>query len=102
MLLAHPLTQTLSLEAQQQWWSWSIWMVSKFQRTSSAVEERNGWLSQLHHTNLGLDRNTLQVPKIIHNYGLKRPDGTTAAQRLFDKPFPDLFDWGLEQMDELP
>ena len=101
-LMTHPLTQTLSVEEQQQWWSWSIWMVSKFQRTSSAVEGRNGCLSQLHHTNRGLDRSTLQVLKIIHNYGLKRPDGTTAAQRLFGQPFPDLFEWVLEQMDELP
>ena len=101
-LMTHPLTQTLSVEEQQQWWSWSIWMVSKCQRTSSAVEGRNGCLSQFHHTNRGLDRSTLQVLKIIHNYGLKRPDGTTAAQRLFGQPFPDLFEWVLEQMDELP
>jgi hypothetical protein len=34
----------------------------------------------------------LKVLTIIHNFDLKRQDGTTAVQRLFDKPFPDLFE----------
>ena len=38
----------------------------------------------------------------MHNYGLTRSDGTTAAQRLFGTPFPDLFEWLVEQMGELP
>ena len=63
-LSAHSLTQTLSVDEQQQWWSWSIWMVSKFQRTSSAVEGRNGCLSHIHHTSRGLDTNSLQVLKL--------------------------------------
>ena len=101
-LTAHSLTQTLSLDEQQRWWSWSMEMVSKFQRTSSAVEGRNGCLAQLHHAHRGIDPKTLQVFKIIHNYDLRRVDGTTAAQRLFGKPFPDLFESVLMQMDELP
>ncbi|WP_366933300.1 DUF6399 domain-containing protein [Nostoc sp. NMS7] len=28
---------------------------------------------------------------MIHNFDLKRDDGTTAAQRLFGKSFPDKF-----------
>lgn len=29
----------------------------------------------------------------IHNFDLKRADGTTAAERLFRTLFPDWFDW---------
>ena len=100
--LHHPLTLALSQDEQQQWWVWSMWMVAKFQRTSSAVEGRNGYLSRLHHTNRGLAQPTLKVLTIIHNYDLKRLDGTTAAQRLFGEPFPDLFGWVLENMGEIP
>ncbi|MCM1983778.1 DUF6399 domain-containing protein, partial [Lyngbya confervoides] len=98
----HSLTHTLSPDEQQRWWAWSTEMVAKFQRTSSAVEGRNGCLAQLHHTQRGIDPKTLQTFKIIHNYDLRRFDGTTAAQRLFGHPFPDLFESVLAQMDELP
>jgi hypothetical protein len=101
-LLIHPLTATLTQHEQEQWWIWSMWMVAKFQRTSSAVEGRNGYLSRLHHTSRGLDPQTLKSLTIIHNYDLKRADGTTAAQRLFGQPFPDLFEWLVEQMGEAP
>ena len=36
----HPFTQNLSESDREQWWNWGIWMVSKFQRSSSAVEGR--------------------------------------------------------------
>ncbi len=39
---------------------------------------------------------------VIHNYGIKREDGITAAMRLFDAEFPDLFSWLLGRMGELP
>ncbi|MBV8884907.1 MAG: hypothetical protein JO235_13060 [Chroococcidiopsidaceae cyanobacterium CP_BM_RX_35] len=39
---------------------------------------------------------------VIHNFDLKRSDGTTAAQRLFGRQFPNLFTWVLDQMGELP
>ncbi len=52
------------------------------ERTSSAVEGRNGYLSGLHHPNRGFTEQTLKVLTVIHNFDLKRDDGTTAAQRL--------------------
>lgn len=36
------------------------------------------------------------------NFDLKRSDGTTAAQRLFGRQFPNLFAWVMERMGELP
>ena len=82
--------------------SWAEWMVSNFQRTSSAVEGRNGWLSQMHHNGRGLTPNRLKAQTVLHNYYLKRDDGTTAAERLFRKKFPDPLEWVVERMGDLP
>ncbi|MFM7448016.1 MAG: DUF6399 domain-containing protein [Leptolyngbyaceae cyanobacterium] len=100
--LAASFTQTLPHLEQQQWIDWAIWMCDKFQRTSAAIEGRNGYLSALHHANRGFTEQTLKVLTIIHNFDLKRDDGTTAAQRLFGKPFPDLFEFIVQNMGELP
>ena len=84
------------------WQSWAEWMVSNFQRTSSAVEGRNAYLSQRHHSGRGILPERLKALTIIHNFTLKRFDGTTAANRLFGKEFPDLFEWVVHKMDDLP
>jgi hypothetical protein len=96
----HPLTASLIHE--KEWLSWAKWMVSNFQRTSSAVEGRNGWLSQIHHNGRGLPTKRLRALTIIHNYYLKRSDGTTAAERLFRQKFDDPFEWLVEHFTELP
>jgi len=101
-LIAHPLTTALSKEQFTQWQSWAQWMVTKFQRTSSAVEGRNGYLSQIHHNRRGLSSQRLRVMTTIHNFHLRRSDGTTAAQRLFGQPSPNLFEWLVHQMPNLP
>ncbi len=103
LAFAHdPVTLSLSSKSLPQWWSWAEWMTSKFQRTSSAVEGRNGYLSQLHHCGRGLSAHRLQVLTVIHNFALTRSDGTTAAQRLFGQPFPELFEYLVVHMGELP
>ncbi|MHC5939501.1 DUF6399 domain-containing protein, partial [Nostoc sp.] len=58
---------------------WASWMVSKCQRSSSAVEGHNGYLSQVYHNRRGLSSRRLQVMTVIHNFHIKRSDGTTAA-----------------------
>lgn len=95
-------TASLTAAEQQRWMDWASWMCGKFQRTSSAVEGRNGYLSRLHQANRGFTEQTLQVLTIIHNFDLKRDDGSTAAQRLFGKPFPDLFESVVRNLGELP
>ncbi len=40
---ADAFTQNLAHTQQQQWLDWALWMCAKFQRTSSAVEGRNGY-----------------------------------------------------------
>ncbi len=101
-LLTHSMTQHIDDTQRQSWITWCQWMAAKYQRTSSAVEGRNGYLSRLHHAARGLSSQTLQVLTIIHNFDLKRADGTTAAERLFDHSFPDVFEWVVEHMGDLP
>jgi hypothetical protein len=95
-------TNALPASEKQLWLDWAIWMCAKFQRTSSAVEGRNGYLSGLHHSNRGFTAQTLKVLTIIHNFDIKRDDGSSPAQRLFGKPFPDLFEWVVPRMGQLP
>jgi hypothetical protein len=101
-LLAHSLTSSMPAAERQDWIDWARWMANNYQRTSSAIEGRNGYLTRLHHAGRGFSPQTLKVLTIIHNFHLKRPDGTTAAQRLFDYEFPDLFEWVVEHMGDLP
>lgn len=100
--LHHPLTGTLTSPEFERWHRWARDLVAQFQRASSPVEGRNGYLSQLHQCRRGTSTQRLKVMTVIHNFDLKRADGTTAAERLFRTPFPDLFAWLMERMGELP
>jgi hypothetical protein len=99
---AHALTGTFSEDEILFWQNWAQEMVGKFHRASSAVEGRNGFLSQIYHNNRGLDSNRLKALTVMHNYFTTRSDGSTAAQRLFGERPPDLFEWLLHRMGELP
>ena len=74
----------------------------KFQRTSSAVEGRNGTLSRMNHNLRAVPLTRLKALTVVHNFGIKRQDGTTAAVRLFGEKFPDIFEWIAERMGDLP
>jgi hypothetical protein len=99
---AHPLTADLPADELTYWQAWAEEAVGRFHRSSSAVEGRNGYLSQMYHNRRGLEPGRLQALTVMHNYGIKRSDGTTAAERLFGTPFPDVFEWLVGQMGELP
>ncbi|MBF0460682.1 MAG: hypothetical protein HQL87_04725 [Magnetococcales bacterium] len=99
---ANPLTQRLSSVDVARWRAWAEWMTNKFQRTSSAVEGRNGCLSQMYHNGRGMTVRRLKALTVSHNFDRRRGDGTTAAERLFGMQFPDLFEWTVERMGELP
>jgi hypothetical protein len=101
-LQADAFTATLPESELQRWLEWAEWMAKQFHRSSSAVEGRNGYLSQMYHNGRGLTEKRLRALTVIHNYGLTRADGTTAAMRLFDQTFPDLFSWLVDEMGELP
>ncbi|MCP5014226.1 MAG: hypothetical protein GY938_02965 [Ketobacter sp.] len=98
----HPLTPLCHPAHWQQYNQWAETMVARFQRTSSPVEGRNGFLSQIHQAGRGISQKRLPVLRVLHNFELKRADGTTAAERFFEMEFPDLFEWILPQMGDLP
>ena len=101
-LAQHPLSTTLAADVRERWHVWAGEWAGKFQRASSAVEGRNGYLSQLNHCARGTSAKRLSVMTVIHNFDLKRADGTTAAERLFGTAPPDLFDWVVARMGPLP
>jgi len=59
-------------------------LAAVFQRSSSNVEGRNGYLSLRSHQLRGLDLpRKRECFTAVHNFFLTRPDGTTAAERFF-------------------
>ncbi|MEW6736820.1 MAG: DUF6399 domain-containing protein, partial [Acidobacteriota bacterium] len=69
-----------------------------FQRSSSCVEGRNGQFSLRHHSLHRIGIRKLQALTIVHNYFIKRRDGTTAAQRFFGSKPADLFQWLIDRV----
>lgn len=69
-----------------------------FQRSSSCVEGRNGQLSLHHHGHHRLSDRKLAALTAVHNFFIRRPDGTTAAERFFGRPPAPLFAPLLERL----
>jgi len=69
-----------------------------FQRSSSCVEGRNGQLSLRHHGLREITARKLQVLGVLHNFVIKREDGSTAASRFFGQPHRELFPWLVENL----
>jgi hypothetical protein len=63
-----------------------------FQRSSSNVAGRNGYLSLRNHQLRGLDHPRKRAClTAVHNFFLTRPDGTTAAERFFGQKPRSMF-----------
>jgi hypothetical protein len=74
-----------------------------FQRSSSNVEGRNGYLSLRNHQLRGLDRPRKRAClTTIHNFFLTRADGTTAAERFFGQKPRSMFAAILASVDLPP
>ena len=73
-----------------------------FQRSSSCVEGRNGQLALHHHGKHRLSNRKLAVLTAVHNYFIRRPDGTTAAERFFGQPPAPMFAYLLTAIDPPP
>ncbi|MCU0593290.1 MAG: DUF6399 domain-containing protein [Desulfobacterales bacterium] len=73
-----------------------------FQRSSSCVEGRNGHLSLYHHGSHRLSDRKLAALTALHNFYVRRPDGTTAAERFFGRAHPALFEQVLAHVDLPP
>jgi hypothetical protein len=98
----HSCTRQLQPELLADWQAWAAAHAKAFQRASSAVEGRNGYLSQMQHNHRGLPARRYSVWTALHNFDGRAKDGTTPASRFFRRSFPDLFESVLSQIDELP
>jgi len=98
----HAITQRLAPQVLANWKAWATDRVNAFQRTSSAVEGRNGYLSQMHHNHRGLPKRRYKVWTVLHNFDCRAADGTTPASRFFRQTFPDLFETVLSHIEALP
>lgn len=70
-----------------------------FQRSSSCVEGRNGQLALRHHSLHRISNRKLSALTTVHDYFVKRDDGTTAAERFFGSKPRALFEWLLDRVD---
>jgi hypothetical protein len=98
----HPCTRQLKPELLADWKAWAADHAKAFQRASSAVEGRNGSLSQMQHNHRGLPARRYPVWTALHHVDCRAADRTTPASRFFRRSFPDLFESVLSQIDELP
>jgi hypothetical protein len=93
----------LSPEAQHHLHDEAKRLAAVFQRSSSNVEGRNGYLSLRSHQLRGLDRPRKRACfTTIHNFFLTRPDGTTAAERFFGQKPRSMFMTILDSVELAP
>jgi len=93
----------LSAEAQTRLHDEAKRLATVFQRSSSNVEGRNGYLSLRSHQLRGLDLpRKRECFTAIHNFFLTRPDGTTAAERFFGQKPRSMFAAILESVELAP
>lgn len=92
------LWSTLSCEAKADLEHKAQLCADYFQRSSSCVEGRNGHLSLKHHALHQLTSRKLKTLTVLHNYLVRRPDGSTAAERFYNGKPRDLFAWLLEHL----
>jgi len=96
--------ETISKEQNKELEIKALELCRKFQRTSSQVEGRNGYLSMINHNQRSFDQERLKVLTVIHNFDIYGLDGKTPAQRLFgDKIKQDkIIDYLIQNFGELP
>jgi hypothetical protein len=82
----------LSPTAQSQLKQQATTLAEVFQRSSSNVEGRKGYLSLRTHQLRGLEHPRKRAClTAVHNFGLTRADGTTAAERFFGQKPRSMF-----------
>lgn len=94
----HKITQQLTQEQQLICQRWAERIVRSFQRASSQVEGRNGYLAFVHKAHRGLPEQRLKVLTVVHNFDIRGIDNKTPAERLFQKEFPDVFEFVLNNV----
>jgi hypothetical protein len=89
---------SLNASDQEQLRERAVLCATLFQRSSSCVEGRNGHLALKHHALHRLSGRKLSVLTVLHNYFVRRADGSTAAERFYGQPPRDLFAWLLNHI----
>lgn len=79
-------------------WSMGERCADLFQRSSSCVEGRNGYLSLRHHHLHKIRSGKLRVLTVLSNYFLKGEREATAAERFFGSKPKDLFETLCEKL----
>lgn len=72
-----------------------------FQRSSSCVEGRNARLRMKHEGFHRLSDRKLTALTVMHNFHVRRRDGTTPAERFFGKSHINLFEWLVDEVQML-
>jgi len=75
-----------------------------FQRASSQVEGRNGYLAMMNHTQRGFDKQRLEALTVVHNFDIRGWDDLTPAERLFGTEINDvsIFDYLVKNISDMP
>ena len=81
-----------SIELKGDWMRQAQERAELFQRSTGCVEGRNGMLSLLHHRCHRLSTSRLKALTVVHNYHIRRQDGSTAAERFFEQKHGNLFE----------
>jgi len=96
------LENYMTVEQYEQCKKWAERIARTFQRSSSQVEGRNGYLAFIHKASRGLTNQRLKTLTVVHNFDTIGWDGKTPAERLFDREFPNLFEFVLENVTAFP
>jgi len=64
-----------------------------FVRCSSGTEGHNQWTARHLHRHHGVRADWLAALKVVHNFMLRRADGTTAAQRFYGRSHGNLLEY---------
>jgi hypothetical protein len=69
-----------------------------FVRCTGSTEGHNGWLRLRFHQRHAVTPAWLDTQRVLHNFLIRRADGTTAAQRFFDAAHGDLVEYLVARM----
>jgi len=98
---ADPLTRQLEADTLPEWVEWANWIALKYQRTTSAVEGRNGYLSRLHHSSRGFSaskRCSLESTILTSGERMVLRQHNDSLDTMHE----NLFEWVVDHMGELP
>lgn len=96
------LSKNIEITEKQKLLNWGVNIIRSFHRSSSRVEGRNGYLAFMNQANKGIPKQRKKALTIVHNFDMRNNNGTTPAQRLFKRDFPNLFEFILNDLGQLP